>query len=344
MKNKKIIIIIISILVVILLMVGLYFYGLTSVSKNSDKVTFNIESGSSTLDIIDNLKEANLIKSKVSSLIYVKLNNKIIKSGSYELDRSMSTKEIFNILSDGKIIDNTITLTFIEGKRLLDYVELISDNFPYTKEEILDVISDSNYLNELVSKYSFLSNNVLDSDIYYPLEGYLFPSTYEFYQDASIKDIIEKMLAKTGNVLDNNIDSINASGYDVHEILTMASIIENETMYDSDRSIVSQVIHKRLGINMNLGMDVTTYYGVQKSLKEELTQSDLASKNAYNTRDASFIGLPVGPISNPSENSIKAALNPSDTDYLYFYAEVSSGKLHFANTYQEFQELIRKYS
>ena len=196
----------------------------------------------------------------------------------------------------------------------------------------------------LIEKYDFLSNKILNSDIYYPLEGYLFPATYEFYEDASIKTIIEKMLDKTKEILDNYSASLEESDYNIHEILTMASIIENETMLKEDRDKVSQVIYKRLNLNMSLGMDVTTYYGARKNLSEELTTVDLNELNAYNTRNTSFLGLPVGPICNPSEASIKAALNPSDTDYVYFYAEIATGKLHFAKTYSEFQELIRLYS
>lgn len=360
MKKKGIILASVGILVVILLMVGLYFYGLTSVSNKSEKVTFNIKHNTSTKQVLNDLYDAKLIKSKISSTIYIKFNKDImIKAGNYELDRSYSTKQIFEILSGGYVINDTITVTFIEGKRLTNYVKVISEKFGYTEKEILEVISDKDYLNELIKEYEFLDESILNSDIYYPLEGYLFPATYEFYKDASIKSIIKKMLDKTGNVLDNYSTSLKESDYNIHEILTIASIIENESIgkeadvnYCSnktsekyiDRHVVSQVIYKRLDSNMSLGMDVTTYYGVQKALTEELTKSDLNNKNAYNTRPTSFLGLPVGPISNPSEASIKAALNPSDTNCVYFYADIKTGELHFAKTSNQFKSLIQKYS
>ena len=341
---KRIIIAVICILVLILLMVGMYFYGLTSVSKTSEKVKFNIESGSSTKEIVNDLAKSKLIKSRLATLIYLKLNrNIIIQAGTYELDRSLDTKEIFEKLNSGAIIKNTVTITFVEGKKITDYAKLISDKLGYSEDEIYKVINDETYLKELIQKYDFLDDSILNKNIYYPLEGYLFPATYEFYKDESIKSILEKMLAKSGEVLDNYSVAINASKYNIHEILTMASIIENETMVKEDRPIVSQVIYKRLDMNMALGMDVTTYYGVRKSLSENLTSSDIDSKNAYNTRNTSFVGLPVGPISNPSEDSIKAVFNPSSTSYVYFYAD-KEGKLHFANTYAEFQDLKRKYS
>lgn len=344
-RKKKIAILLVCILVIILFIVGLYFYGLTPVSKTSDKVTFKITSGTGTKDIINNLYEAKIIKSKISTITYVKLHRDIIiQAGTYEIDRSLGTKEIFNMFNKGKVMNDTVTITFIEGKRITDYVKVISENFDYSEDDIIKTMSDSGYLKELINKYEFLSDSILNSDIYYPLEGYLFPATYDFYKSASIKSIIEKMLDKTEEVLDNYSVSLGSSDYDIHEIITMASIIENETMHAEDREIVSQVIYTRLNNNMSLGMDVTTYYGVKKELGEELTNLDINDKNAYNTRPTSFLGLPVGPICNPSEASIQAALNPSATDYVYFYAEMNTGKLHFAKTYSEFQELIRLYS
>lgn len=345
MKKKGLIITIICILIVILFIVGLYFYGLTPVSKKSDKVTFTITSGTSTKSVINNLYEASIIKSKISTMVYIKLHQDIIiQAGTYEIDRNLSTKEIFKMFQNGKVKKDAITITFIEGKRITNYAKVISENFSYSEDDVIKKISDTTYLKELINKYDFLTDSILNSDLYYPLEGYLFPSTYEFYKSASIEDIIEKMLDKTKEILDNYSVSLKDSDYNIHEILTMASIIENETMYSEDREIVSQVIYKRLGMNMSLGMDVTTYYGVKKELGEDLTTLDINDKNAYNTRPTDFLGLPVGPICNPSEASIKAALNPSDTNYVYFYAEITTGKLHFAKTYSEFQELIRLYS
>lgn len=359
MKKKGIIIVGISILVVILLIISLYFIGLGSVSKKSDKVKFVINSGSSTRKVIDDLYDVNLIKSKIFTMLYVKFKGDIlIQAGTYELDRKYDTQEILDIISKGKVVQDTITVTFVEGKRLLNYVDKISETFGYSKDEILSVINDKEYLTALIDKYEFLDSNILNSDIYYPLEGYLFPATYEFYKTSSIKAIIEKMLDKTKNVLDNYSVSIKESDYSIHEILTIASIIENESIgkiadinyckKDNteyvDRHVVSQVIYTRLNSNMSLGMDVTTYYGVQKLMSDTLTKSDLNAKNAYNTRRTDFKGLPVGPISNPSEASIKAALNPSDTSCIYFYADITTGELHFAKTYKEFQKLIQKYS
>ena len=344
MKKKKIIIPIICILVVILLLIGLYFYGLTSVSKTSEPVTFTVESGMGTRQIISKLYEERLIKSNIAVNIYLLFHKDLVfKAGVYNLDRSSDAKTIINSITKGDAVKDTLTITFIEGKKLKDYVKQISNQFGYSEDEIMNTLEDENFLKELINKYDFLSDDILNKDIYYPLEGYLFPDTYEFYKNASIKDIIEKMVANCGKILDNYSASLKESSYSVHEILTMASIIENETRKPEDRPEASQVIHKRLSINMSLGMDVTAYYGVKKDLNESLTVGEFNDVNPYNTRRTDFIGLPVGPICNPGKASIEAALKPSSTNHLYFYA-LKDGSLKFADTYEEFLEIKRNNS
>lgn len=342
--KKKIIIIGLLIAVLALFITSLYFYGLTPVKSESEKVIFRINSGTSTKEIIDNLVSEKIIKSKISSFIYLKVHsNFILKAGTYELDRNDSTRDIFKKINAGDIYDDSIKITFNEGKRITHYATLIKEKFGYNESDVISTINDEAYLKELINKYWFLTDEILNDKIYYALEGYLFPDTYSFKKDSSIKSIIETMLDNTNKKLSNYKNDIENSSYSIHQILTMASIIENESMFDEDRSGVSQVIYKRLKLNMSLGMDVTTYYAVKKDLSETLTKSDLNSYNDYNTRNTSFIGLPVGPICNMGIKSIEAALKPSDTNYLYFYADIKTGKLYFAENMTEFQKLIETY-
>lgn len=358
MKKKGIIITGISILLVIILIISLCCFSMGAVSRKSDKVNFVINSGSSTRSVINDLSDANIIRSKFAALIYTKLNKNIMISyGTFELDRNMNLKEIFEYISTPtNAVQDTISVTFVEGKRITNYVKLISENFGYEEKEIYAVLKDKEYLNELIKKYECLDESILNDKLYYALEGYLFPATYEFYKDASIKDIIEKMLNQTERIIKKHSELIKKSDKSIHEILSIASIVENEsgkvlefTDKKTNKTIktknaVSQVIYTRLDKRMALGMDVTTYYGVQKELTESLTKVDLNDKNAYNTRLAGFIGLPVGPISNPGEAAILAALQPSDTDYVYFYAEVSTGKVYFTSSYKEFLTFKELYS
>ena len=158
--------------------------------------------------------------------------------------------------------------------------------------------------------------------------------------DESLK---EMLLNETKKKLDPLKDQIENDKHSIHELLTIASIAEKEANSYDDRTKVTQVIYKRLDLNMALGMDVTSYYGVQKEMTETITKLDLNDKNPYNTRVTSFIGLPVGPICNPSIDSIKASLNPADTDYVYFVADVATGNVYFATDEKGFNELVTKY-
>lgn len=338
-QKKGIIITSILIGVVLLGVVGLYIFGLGSVSKKTEPVTFMVKPGESKITIVKNLKKANLIRSEISAYIYLFSHNKLnIQAGEYLFDRNMNLKEIVADLSSGDTNKkaSTIAITFIEGQKLTEFVDKICDEFAYSPEDVMDVLDDEGFLKELIDKYWFLSDKILDDKIYYPLEGYLFPDTYEFYNNASVKDIVYRMLDTMEMKLANYKEQILNSGYDVHEILSMASIIEKEALTEEDRKGVSQVIYKRLEKNMSLGMDVTTYYAVKKALSESLTYADLNSNSPYNTRNVNLIGLPVGPICNVSLQSIDAALNPSKTNYLYFYADLATGKVYFAENYQEF--------
>lgn len=346
MKNKKLIIILGVLLVVLISLIIFISVSLKPVSKNSNEVTFIIEPGTNKIDIVTNLKKASLIKNKYVTLAYVFFAaNSNLQAGTYIIDRADNTTEIIKQISEGrtKEVPATVRITFVEGKRLVDYAKLISNNFDIKYDDIIAKVEDKAYLNELINKYWFLDESILNDQIYYPLEGYLAPNTYEFYQNTTIEVIIETLLNQMGKVLEPLKSQIESSDYNVHEILTMASIIEKEALNKDDRKIVSQVIYKRLNTGMTLGMDVTTYYGVFKEMTEGLTAADLAEYNAYNTRNKNFLGLPVGSICNPSVESINAALNPSNTDYVYFYADIKTGKVYFANTYEEFKQIESRF-
>ncbi len=333
---------IISSIVIVIVCAGLYlFLGLRSVSKERVQVKFNVRAGENKVKIVSNLKSAGLIRSKVSALAYVFLNPKLnLQAGTYTLDKSMDTKQIIKNINDGKIDEIVATkkITFVEGRRITDYLKQIEVNFGIEYDDMVKKLKDEKFLDELINKYDFLTSEIKNKDIYYSLEGYFYPDTYEFYENTSFENIINVVLNNL-NLKLSTISNLSGAKYSVHEILTMASIIEQEAVTTDDRAKVSQVIYKRLDNNMSLGMDVTAYYGVQKSLKKPLTQGDLNSSNPYNTRLTSFIGLPVGPICNPSIVSINAALNPANTNYEYFYADITTGKVYFSEDAKGFYEI-----
>lgn len=345
--KKKILIISGVVIGLIGILIGLYIYLLTPIGKN-ETVEFTVHKGESKTEIISNLKEANLIKSKYATIIYLVITNqKNMQAGTYEFKRNMSASEIVTALNNGDIKGikkEEVSVLLVEGVTLKKYLKQISDVTNLDYEESLKKVNDTTFLKSLIKDYWFLTEEILDPDIYYALEGYLFPETYNFYKNTSLEEVIRKMLNETSKRLEPLKEEIESSKYSVHELLTIASIAEKEANSNEDREMVSQVIYKRLNIGMSLGMDVTSYYGVGKDMKEDtLTTLDLLDKNPYNTRVTTFIGLPVGPICNPSLSSIKAALNPSDTDYLYFVADILTGKVYFAKDKAGFDELKELY-
>lgn len=347
MKNKKLFIVLGVILGIIIALIATYFILLTPSSKSNKVITFTVKKGDGKEKIVDNLKDAKLIRSKYAAIIYLVISgNKNLQAGSYEFSRDMSTQDIIESLNSGDVIKEfkpSVKITLKEGVTLKEYMKLISDGTNIDFDEAIKKVNDKSFLKGLIADYWFLTNDILDDDIYYALEGYLFPETYEFYKETTVEQVIRRILNVTNEKLSPLKEEINKNKYSVHEIFTIASIAEKEANEYEDRKMVTQVINKRLELNMSLGMDVTSYYGVQKSMKETLTKVDLNDENPYNTRVTTFIGLPVGPICNPSIGSIKAALEPADTDYLYFVADVDTGKVYFAKDIDGFNELVRRY-
>lgn len=347
MKNKKLFIVLGVILGIIMALIATYFILLTPSSKSTKVITFTVKKGDGKEKIVDNLKDAKLIRSKYAAIIYLVISgNKNLQAGTYEFSRDMSTQNIINSLNSGDVIKEfkpSVKVTLKEGVTLKEYLKLISDGTNIDFDEAIKKVNDKAFLKGLIADYWFLTEDILDDNIYYALEGYLFPETYEFYKETTIEQVIRRILNVTNEKLSPLKEEIKKSKYSVHEILTMASIIEKEANNSEDRKMVSQVIYKRLEINMSLGMDVTSYYGVQKSMKEKILDVDLKDENPYNTRVTTFIGLPVGPICNPSLDSINAVLEPANTDYVYFVADILTGKVYFAKDYEGFNKLREKY-
>ena len=335
--KKKVFVFLSIFILFIALLIGSYFFSLKSISKESQDVSFTVQSGSSKIEIVEDLKNAGLIRSKYALLVYLFFHSDLnLQAGKYELNRNMDAVDILKTIHNGDIKIDTIKVTFVEGKTVEDYIQVISDAFPYTENEIKEVLASREFMQELIEKYDFLTDEILNDNIYYALEGYLYPDTYEFMEDVTIKEIFIRMLDNTKMKLESL--SLENSEYTIHQILTMASIVELEGANESDRAAFAQVIYKRLELGMTLGMDTTTYYAVQKSRSEGLTITDLNVLNPYNTRstnNAMAGKLPVGPIGNPSLNAINAVLNPSDTDYVYFVANTCTGETFFNINYED---------
>lgn len=342
---KKIIICIVAIILLIAI-IGLiwYFASISKVSKKDDEIEVTIPLGSGTNKIAEILKENKLIKSKMAFKLYVKLNKVTnFQAGKYYLKQNMNVKEMTQMLQTGIMHDpNQLSITYIEGKNIRWLAKKIEETTNNSQEDVMKVLEDENYINSLIEKYWFLTDEIKQEEIYYPLEGYLFPDTYSIKnKNVSVEEIFEKMLDKMKSVLDEYKDEIEKNKYSVHEILTIASIIETESMNSEGRKDVASVIYNRLDRGMAIQSDVTTYYAVKVDMGErDLYQKELDTYNAYNTRGPNMEGkLPIGPVASVSKSSIEAALEPNKTDYIFFVAD-KNGKLYFTKTSSEHNRII----
>ena len=348
MNIKKIIMIIIVIIVLAVGAIALWYnLSISEVDKKStNKVQIEIPIGSSSEDIANILKDNELIKNKLAFKLYVKLNKITnFQAGKYDLYKTMNVEEIAKTLQTGKLFSkNQISITFVEGKNINWYAEKIAEETNNTKEQVFDVLENEEYIDSLIDKYWFITDEIKDENIYYSLEGYLFPDTYSFNnKDVTVEEIFDKMLKQTEIVLNEYKDYIAESQYSVHEILTIASLVETEGIHPEDRKDISSVIYNRLKAKMPLQIDATTYYAAKIELgQRELYQSELDEYNPYNTRGPRMEGkLPIGPISSVSKTSIEAALSPSDTDYMYYVSD-KNGKVYFSKTSSEHNNTINR--
>ena len=351
-KGKKSVLKIILIILFLIIVIGAiavfawYELSLRPVQDgNLESVIVDIVPGQGTEGIAEALKENNLIKDDLVFKIYCKLNEvNNMQAGTYDLNKNMSVEEIVNKLQAGDVVIKEINVTFPEGKNMRDIAKIISENTNNSYEDVMNVFESKEYAKGLIENYWFLTDEILDDSIYYPLEGYLYPDTYTFESvDVSIDDIIKIMLNQTDKVLSEYQIEINSKGYTVHQFLSLASVVENEGISTEDRKGIARVFLNRIERGMALQSDVTTYYAFKVDMGDrDLTQSELNTANPYNTRGPNMEGkIPVGPISNVSESAIEATLNPSDSDALFFVAD-KNGKVYFSNTNAEHEQIINE--
>jgi UPF0755 protein len=291
--------------------------GISAVDKNNTTPqTFIIPPGAGIKQIASQLKQQKLIKDPTVFYFLVKQMGieKKIQAGSYRLSQALTAEQIAKNLTVGT---HDIWVTVPEGKRAEEIADILQKNIPTYEESWRD---------ELIAN-----------------EGYLFPDTYLFPKEAGIDMIINTMRG----TFENRYSSIeNNTNLSKEEIVILASMIEREARHDVDRPIVSSVMYNRLDQGIPLQIDATVQYalgydrGEGTWWKKGLTHDDLQIASPYNTYENA--GLPPGPISNPGLAVLKAAANPSDTEYL-FYITDKSGTNRYARTNDEHNANIKRY-
>ncbi len=291
--------------------------------------------GSSVTAIANILEDGDIIKDATIFKYYIKFKNESgFQAGQYELSPSMTFDQIIQSLKTGKVVREVdFKVTIPEGLWLEDIAGRIAKQTGQTKEEVFTTLNDPAFIEQMMNEFPFiLTEDILNESIKYPLEGYLFPATYSYYEDEhTVEAIVRKMLSKTSDVLMEYQGLLEERQLTVHQALTLASLIEEEATESVDRHLISSVFYNRMEIGMPLQTDPTVLYAKGEH-QERTMYEDLEIDSPYNTYTNA--GLPPGPIANPGVSSIEAALNPEETNYLYFLA-TPEGQVLFSETLEE---------
>lgn len=269
------------------------------------------------------LEEQGLIRSAFIFDIMLKITNRDsqLKAGEYLLNPAMNTMEVIQKLNEGTIVTHRIMIP--EGYELKQIAAVLAREGLVDPERFLMLAQNA----ELVFGEQFPVELQIPS-----LEGYLFPDTYHFAKEQSEEAIIRQMVSRFVDVVISKVDlSLLDDKYTLHEVITLASIVEKEVIYDFERPLVAAVYHNRLNIGMRLQADPTVRY-VMTENRSRVLYSDLEIDSPYNTYR--YDGLPPGPIASPGLKSIMAVLEPADVDYLYFVAK-NDGTHVFSRTFEE---------
>jgi len=332
--NKKIIFLALLVIIIALVVFELVPAALdilnVPVSEDSSDVLISVPDDTSTLKVGQILEDNDLIRSRFAFLIKVKSSeyNGKLNSGTHTLNKSMTISEIMAIMSKPRVVMETVSVTFPEGYSLEQMAELLEEK---------KIVSKDGFLDALAYEYDFeFIGHIPDGDYKYALQGFLFPSTYEFYKNSKPEDVVEKMLTHFNEMYLSAADSFDG----VFETIIKASLIEKEAKLEEERATISGVIKNRTELGMAYQIDASVLYAATDGLynREEsafISQNIRELDSPYNTY--MYKGLPAGPICNPGLTSIKAALNPEEHSYLYYHTDTNKndGSHIFTETFNE---------
>jgi UPF0755 protein len=333
---RKVLFITILAIVLLAIAIGLggYFYVKSALepvdSGNKAIKTIEIPIGSSTSDISTILEDKGIIKNARIFKYYIKFRNEAgFMAGHYKLSPSMTLREIVDSIKNGKVMQEAaLKITVPEGKQLFQIAGIIADKTNQKPDDVFKQLNDKKFVQKMQAQYpDVLTNEIFTKTVLYPLEGYLYPATYSFYEEKPpLEKIISEMLKTTQSTLVQYQAAIDKKKYSPHRLLTIASLIEEEATAKVDRGKIASVFYNRLKAGMPLQTDPTVLYAKGEHQKK-VFYKDLEVSSPYNTYKNK--GLPPGPIANAGKVSIDAALNPANTNFLYFLA-ASDGKVYYS--------------
>lgn len=338
MKKGKIILVVCLAIIVIVGALGvIYTEGLKATGSSEETCSVVVNQGTTYNQLLDDLEQQGLIKNKMVAKVYLKLNKvNSLKANSYRLNKSLGTKEIIRIVSEGDFdyLEKS-KLLVQEGLTIPEVASRVAELTGLSKEEVLTKWQDATYLDSLISKYWFLDETIKKPKIKYALEGYLFPETYLLTNNQpTVEECTEAMLNMTDQVLTPYKDAIEKRDWSVHEFLSFASVVEREGQKEIDYPKIAGVFMNRLKKNMKIQSDITVLYALGRT-GVDVSYQDLQVESKYNTYK--YAGLPIGPISNVSRTVIEACINYDKNDYIYFYA-TPDGEVLYAKTLSEHEK------
>lgn len=331
--------------VVLIVVIGIFagrgFYNamLEPTGTSTETMIVEIPDGSTIKDVGEILYDQGLIKNTMIFQSYAGRHSRGtsgMQAGNYEMNHAMSVPDIVNKMLNGDVYSGAIPVLLSEGKNINEMAQILEKHNICTSAAF---ISETKKLGEYKALYPILSS--IPDDKNRTLEGYLFPDTYEIEPGSTASDVVKKMLDRFTEVYNQNfMQQTTEKGKTVDEIVIMASIVELETKLPEDKANAASVFYNRIAQGMHLQSDITVDYALGKKhavLTEEQTKID----SPYNTYQNP--GLPVGPICSPGKSSIDAAINPAQTKYLFFVADMDSGKLYFNETLEGHNADVQKY-
>lgn len=304
--------------------------------SSGEKVVYTVEDGATPGGIAYDLEDKNIIKSGDYLLEIFDVNQGMIyKDISYELSPSMSTFEIYKIITNPTSNFQGTKVLIYEGETIESVAKKVADVKGISQAEVLSAWDNTDFINEMISKHEILTNEVLNADIKHPLEGYFYPATYDISKNESLEGIAETFLTKFESTYSYYSEN-NSTDMTFHELLTLTSIVERETILESDKPKVAGVFYNRLDSGMKIQSDITVSYGMGIH-KEVLSNEDLEYDSPYNTYK--YEGLPPGPISMVGKTTMQATYDPEINDYLYFFATQDTGEVLYSKTLEEHEKI-----
>ena len=320
-------------------------------------MTVQIPDGSNAQEIGSTLEKSGVIKNGLIFTLYVKYKNyNELKSGYYNLQKSMSVEDIIKELQKGGTPEpqevTLASLTIPEGytlEQIAQTVGQLQGDFkePLTAEAFLAKVQDETFIAQEVAKYPNLLESLpaKDSGVRYRLEGYLFPATYTIKENTTVESLIDEMLAAMDKNLSSHYATIKEKNLTVNELLTIASLVEKEGAKTEDRKLIAGIFYNRLNLGMPLQSNIAILYAEGK-LGQNISLSDDAAidtsiDSPYNVYTK--VGLMPGPVDSPSLDAIESSINQTKSDYLYFVANVQDGKVYYATTLEDHDKNVQEH-